>query len=295
MPAHDVDIVVTFEKTGYGLASYALNFFEEGHGTVTLSPEETAHVGDRVVIMADPDDGYRVKSVTVLDEFGYAVPVSFVVENAAYEQAWSFTMPAASVDIYVVFEVQGASYYDDVRTDDWFYTAVTFVTDRGYFFGVSEDLFAPYMNMNRAMFVTVLGRMEGVDVSKYTGTAFSDVEAGSYYAPYVAWANENGIVLGRTAEIFDPTDDITREEMAAIMYRYCDYLGMDMTIDNEQFMERYTDRGDISDWAVTYIEWAVGAGLIHGMTPYTINPLDYATRAQVAQVIKNLCDKVIYE
>ena len=295
MPAHDVDIVVTFEKTGYGLASYALNFFEEGHGTVTLSPEETAHVGDRVVIMADPDDGYRVKSVTVLDEFGYAVPVSFVVENAAYEQAWSFTMPAASVDIYVVFEVQGASYYDDVRTDDWFYTAVTFVTDRGYFFGVSEDLFAPYMNMNRAMFVTVLGRMEGVDVSKYTGTAFSDVEAGSYYAPYVAWANENGIVLGRTAEIFDPTADITREEMAAIMYRYCDYLGMDMTIDNEQFMERYTDRGDISDWAVTYIEWAVGAGLIHGMTPYTINPLDYATRAQVAQVIKNLCDKVIYE
>ena len=295
MPAHDVDIVVTFEKTGYGLASYALNFFEEGHGTVTLSPEETAHVGDRVVVIADPDDGYRVKSVTVLDEYGYAVPVSFVVENAAYEQAWSFTMPAASVDIYVVFEVQGASYYDDVRTDDWFYTAVTFVTDRGYFFGVSEDLFAPYMNMNRAMFVTVLGRMEGVDVSKYTGTAFSDVEAGSYYAPYVAWANENGIVLGRTAEIFDPYADITREEMAAIMYRYCDYLGMDMTIDNEQFMERYIDRDDISGWAVTYIEWAVGAGLIHGMTPYTINPLDYATRAQVAQVIKNLCDKVIYE
>ena len=295
MPAHDVDIFVTFEKTGYGLESYALNFFEEGHGTVTLSPEETAHVGDRVVIIADPDDGYRVKSVTVLDEYGYAVPVSFVAENAAYEQAWSFTMPAASVDIYVVFEVQGASYYDDVRTDDWFYTAVTFVTDRGYFFGVSEDLFAPYMNMNRAMFVTVLGRMECVDVSKYTGTAFSDVEAGSYYAPYVAWANENGIVLGRTAEIFDPTADITREEMAAIMYRYCDYLGMDMTIDNEQFMERYTDRGDISDWAVTYVEWAVGAGLIRGMSANTIDPLNYATRAQVAQVIKNLCDKVIYE
>ena len=83
--------------------------------------------------------------------------------------------------------------------------------------------------------------------------------------------------------------------MAAIMYRYCDYLGMDMTIDNEQFMERYIDRDDISGWAVTYIEWAVGAGLIHGMTPYTINPLDYATRAQVAQVLKNLCDKVIYE
>ena len=83
--------------------------------------------------------------------------------------------------------------------------------------------------------------------------------------------------------------------MAAIMYRYCDYLGMDMTIDNEKFMERYIDRGDISDWAVTYIEWAVGAGLIHGMSANTIDPLNYATRAQVAQVIKNLCDKVLYK
>ena len=295
MPSHDVEIVVTFEKTGFGLESYALNFFEEGHGAVTLSPEDTAHVGDRILIAADPDNGYRVKSVTVLDEYGYAVPVSFIYEDADYVQMWSFTMPAAAVEIYVVFEVQGASYYDDVRTDDWFYAAVTFVTDRGYFYGVDVDLFAPYMNMNRAMFVTVLGRMEGVDVSKYTSVAFADVEAGSYYAPYVAWAAENGIVLGRTAEVFDPNADITREEMAAIMYRYCDYLGMDMTIDNEKFMERYIDRGDISDWAVTYIEWAVGAGLIHGMSANTIDPLNYATRAQVAQVIKNLCDKVIYE
>ena len=203
-------------------------------------------------------------------------------------------MPAASVDIYVVFEVQGASYYVDVRTDHWFYEAVTFVTDRGYFYGISEELFAPYMNMNRAMFVTVLGRISGVDVTKYTGIAFTDVEAGSYYAPYVAWAAENGIVLGRDAETFDPYANITREEMAAIMYRYCNFLGVDMTLDNEMFMDRYVDRDDISDWAVTYVEWAVGAGLIRGMSDNTIDPLDYATRAQVAQVIKNLCDKVLY-
>ena len=294
MPSHDVEITVTFEKTGFGLESYALNFFEEGHGTVTLDPEETAHVGDRIIITADPDDGYRVSSVTVIDEYGYAVPVSFISKTAGYVEVWSFTMPAAAVDIYVVFEVQGASYYDDVRTDAWYYDAVTFVTDRGYFYGVEKDLFAPYMNMDRAMFVTVLGRISNVDVSKYTGIAFTDVAEGSYYAPYVAWAAENGIVLGRSAEIFDPYANITREEMAAIMYRYCNFLGVDMTLDNEMFMDRYVDRDDISDWAVTYVEWAVGAGLIRGMSDNTIDPLDYATRAQVAQVIKNLCDKVLY-
>ena len=203
-------------------------------------------------------------------------------------------MPAASVDIYVVFEVQGASYYVDVRTDHWFYEAVTFVTDRGYFFGVETNLFGPYINMNRAMFVTVLGRMSGVDTSLYTGQAFSDVDTGDYYAPYVQWAADNGIVLGRTATTFDPNAFITREEMAAIMYRYCEYLGMDMTLKNQVFMDRYTDKGDISDWALEYVKWAVGVGLMRGKSPYTINPLENATRAEVAQVIMNLCDKVIY-
>ena len=203
-------------------------------------------------------------------------------------------MPAASVDIYVVFEVQGASYYVDVRTDHWFYEAVTFVTDRGYFYGISEELFAPYMNMNRAMFVTVLGRISGVDVTKYTGIAFTDVEAGSYYAPYVAWAAENGIVLGKTPDTFDPKAPVTREEMVAMMYRYCEYLGIDMTPQNQFFMDRYTDLDEIGDWAVPYVEWAVGVGLIRGTSETTIAPKANATRAEVAQIIRNLCDKVLY-
>lgn len=296
MPDHDVDIVVTLVKSNYDVSAFALNFFEDGHGTVTLSPAEIAHVGDNVIITADPDDGYRVKEVVVLDALGYAVPVSClsVGGDPDYVETWSFTMPASNVEIYVTFEVQGSSYYDDVRTDQWYYNAVTFVTDRGYFFGVETNLFGPYINMNRAMFVTVLGRMSGVDTSLYTGQAFSDVDTGDYYAPYVQWAADNGIVLGRTATTFDPNAFITREEMAAIMYRYCEYLGMDMTLKNQVFMDRYTDKGDISDWALEYVKWAVGVGLMRGKSPYTINPLENATRAEVAQVIMNLCDKVIY-
>lgn len=294
MPEHDVAVEVKLTKTGYGLKAYAINSFENGHGKVTLSPERVAYVGDLVTITADPDDGYRVGRVIVLDVNGKTVPVNYVKNDYDYIETWSFTMPASNVAITVKFEVQGSSYYDDVRTDAWYYNAVTFVTDRGYFNGVSEMLFAPYIDMNRAMFVTVLGRMANVDTSKYMGLAFSDLEAGMYYVPYVKWANENGIVLGRSDTIFDPEASITREEMAAIMYRYCAYIGMDMTPKNTMFMERYTDRNEISDWAVTYVEWAVGCGLMRGMTDHTIDPLEHASRAQVAQVIMNFCDKVLY-
>lgn len=294
MPEHDVAVEVKLTKTGYGLKAYAINSFESGHGKVTLSPERVAYVGDLVTITADPDDGYRVGRVIVLDVNGKTVPVNYVKNDYDYIETWSFTMPASNVAITVKFEVQGSSYYDDVRTDAWYYNAVTFVTDRGYFNGVSEMLFAPYIDMNRAMFVTVLGRMANVDTSKYMGLAFSDLEAGMYYVPYVKWANENGIVLGRSDTIFDPDASITREEMAAIMYRYCAYIGMDMTPKNTVFMERYTDRNEISDWAVTYVEWAVGCGLMRGMTDHTIDPLEHASRAQVAQVIMNFCDKVLY-
>lgn len=294
MPEHDVAVEVKLTKTGYGLKAYAINSFENGHGKVTLNPERVAYIGDLVTITADPDDGYRVGRVIVLDVNGKTVPVNYVKNGYDYIETWSFTMPASDVAITVKFEVQGSSYYDDVRTDAWYYNAVTFVTDRGYFNGVSETLFAPYIDMNRAMFVTVLGRMANVDTSKYMGLAFSDLEAGMYYVPYVKWANENGIVLGRSDTIFDPEASITREEMAAIMYRYCAYIGMDMTPKNAVFMERYTDRNEISDWAVTYVEWAVGCGLMRGMTDHTIDPLEHASRAQVAQVIMNFCDKVLY-
>ena len=295
MPERDVEIVVTLQKTGFALDAHALNFFEVGHGKVTLTPEKTAYVGDRVVITADPDDGYRVKEVVVQDEKGFAVPVSFLSGTPGYVETWSFTMPAEAVTVTVYFEVQGASYFVDVRTDHWFYDAVTFVTDRGYFRGIEETLFAPNMNMDRAMFVTVIGRIYGVDVSKYTTTSFKDVEANAWYTPYVAWAAENGIVLGRDETTFDPYANISREEMAAIMYRFCKFLGCDMTLKNQVFMDRYEDAKLISPWAEQYVQWAVGIGLMRGRTHTTIDPLDLATRAEVAQVIKNLCDKVLYQ
>ena len=294
MPSEDAQIVVTLKQVGYDLDTFVCNFYEEGHGTVTATPDSDIHAGDSVTIVADPDDGYRVKKVVVVGDNDEAVPVSFRHSSVDNVEVWSFTMPAHNVTVKVIFEVESSSYYDDVRSDHWFYSAVTFVTDHGYFKGVEPNLFAPYMEMNRAMVVTVLGRIEGIDPTAYTDIAFSDVEAGSYYAPYVAWAAENGIVLGKTPDIFDPKAPVTREEMVAMMYRYCEYLGIDMTPQNQFFMDRYTDLDEIGDWAVPYVEWAVGVGLIRGTSETTIAPKANATRAEVAQIIRNLCDKVLY-
>ena len=118
---------------------------------------------------------------------------------------------------------------------------------------------------------------------------------GKYYTTAVEWALSNGIVNGMTETTFVPNANITREQMAAIMYRYCEFLGIDMTLKNQVFMDRYEDAKLISPWAEQYVQWAVGIGLMRGRTHTTIDPLDLATRAEVAQVIKNLCDKVLYQ
>lgn len=296
MPNRDVTVEVIMEKIDYTLQTHTINFYEDGHGKASVSAE-SATVGDRIEIAADPDDGYRVKKVVVVDAKGNSIPVSFVSEDKDYTEIWSFTMPAEDVEITVKFEVQGSSYYTDVRTDAWYYNAVTFVTDRGYFRGVTDTLFAPYMNMNREMFVTVIGRIAGVDADAYAGrtSKFTDVKAGSWYAPYIVWAEETGVVKGITATEFGVGKDITREQMFTMLYRYAQYCGIDVTPENQQFLNRYTDRDKISAYAVDALNWCVGVGIARGMTSTTINPKDVATRAQAAQMFMNFCDKVLFQ
>ena len=299
MPHKNVNVVITLEKIPYTVDSFAVNYYEDGHGKVTAD-KTTANVGDKINITADPDEGYHVKDIKVVDKSGNSVPVSIVSEDKDYTKVYSFTMPAEAVDVTVSFSVNASSYYTDVRSDKWYNDAVEFVTDRGYFKGVSADKFGPMINMSRGMFVTVLGRIDadinGLDVSSYdiAKTSFTDVGASQYYAKYIAWAAENGIVTGRTAQTFDPDGNVSREEMAAIMYRYCDYLGLDMSLQNQDFMNRYTDTGDIHNYAKTAVSWAVGTGLIQGVSSTSISPRTFANRAQVAQVIKNLSDKVLF-
>ena len=298
-PADDVIVTVVFVKQNTAITTVSISYTGE-HANI-VAPD-TAAYDSTVLVTVEPDDGYRAAGLSVSytdpeGEVKYA-PVSLVKGDEYYNVQYAFVMPACMPNTTVevtAFTVEwSASVYDDVRSDDWYYTAVNFVSNRGYFQGIADGIFAPNMNMNRAMFVTVLGRIAGINPDDYTSVPFNDVDMSKWYGPYVAWAAENGIVLGYDADTFKPMENITREQMAAIMYRYCEYAGLDTTIKNDSWMNRYTDADQISNYAVDYVRWAVGIGLIKGMTDTTINPKDLATRAQVAQVIKNLCDKVLY-
>ncbi len=295
MPASDVDVTVTLARISSGLASYAISFTGAEHGTISVTPKTTAQYEQVVTVVADPDDGYRFKAISVKTADGSYISPAFVSEDAEYVTTYSFEMPACAVEIYVTFEEYAATRYTDCRTDDWYYTATEFVSERGYFKGISSTLFGPNLKMDRAMFVTVLGRIAGIDTSIYTTSTFSDVNISTWYGPYVEWAAQEGIVLGYGNNVFGPTDSVTREQMAEIMYKYAQWAGYSITVDNPEWMDRYSDTAKISGWAEEAVIWSVSTGLIKGMSPTTIDPLGNATRAQVAQIIQNFCDKIIYQ
>ncbi len=174
--------------------------------------------------------------------------------------------------------------FKDVSKNDWFHDAVSYVVNQGYFKGISDTEFGPYQSMSRAMFVTVLGRMAGVNADKYTNEKFTDVQSGSYYEGYVVWAAKNGIVQGTSDTTFSPDAAVTREQMAVFLYRYAKYLGMDTSLMGTAELTGFADADQVSDWATTAVLWAVRNSIING-TEKGLEPAATANRAQVAQII----------
>lgn len=179
-----------------------------------------------------------------------------------------------------------SSVFEDVDPDAWYYDAVDFVVAEGLFKGLTETTFGPDEAMNRAMFVTVLGRMAGVE-NKAGQHPFTDVKAGSYYAGYVAWGADNAIVKGVTPTTFAPELNVTREQMATFLYRFAQYLGEDVTGVDAGALEGFADAGAISGYAENAMAWAVSNGLIRG-TGAGLEPQGTATRAQAATVLYRL-------
>jgi hypothetical protein len=177
--------------------------------------------------------------------------------------------------------------YKDIQEDNWYYEAVFFVTKEGLFNGVKPDMFDPNGNTTRAMFVTVLGRLAGVDISLYKGKSFKDVVEGSWYAPYVKWASENKIVLGYDGETFGTDDFITREQMATMMLRYIRVMGI--TVSNTGGTSKpFSDEEKVSGYAKEAVEIMRITGLIKGMDNNMFAPQNYATRAEAATIMMRL-------
>jgi hypothetical protein len=130
-----------------------------------------------------------------------------------------------------------------------------------------------------------------IDAAQYSGTSFSDVEAGQWYSAAVEWASQNGIVLGVGGGRFDPEGQVTREQMAAILYRYADYRKIDTSGADTSKFDTFTDKALVSDWAKDAMIWATSSEIINGMGDSTLAPQNSATRAQVAQIVKNYNQK----
>lgn len=180
--------------------------------------------------------------------------------------------------------------FGDVAAGAWYYDAVSFAANKGLFTGTKAGAFEPGKNMSRAMLVTVLYRLDGQPEEKGVG-GFSDVAAGQWYTDAVAWASAKGIVGGYGGGLFGPHDSITREQTAAILYRYAQYKGYDVSKTAD--LSGYADAGHVSAYAAPCMKWASAQGLISGVASGKLSPCATATRAQIAMILMRFCKNVI--
>lgn len=178
--------------------------------------------------------------------------------------------------------------FPDVSETDDYFEAVAFVHTNGLFLGTNTG-FEPLTPMNRAMFVTVLGRLAKADVSTFTKSTFSDVDEGVWYTEYVGWASSNNIVSGSDGR-FSPNDMITREQAMIIIYNYAKSLGKTTTMTTRL---NYKDAGEIHDWAYNAVMYCSAYGLVSADENGEIRPTEYATRADVAELMMNFTNKII--
>ena len=265
--------------------NYKITIGDTENGTVTVNPT-AAKEGTTVTITPVPDAGYQVGTVSVTDRFGQAVAVDQQADGT-----YTFVMPDGQVTVEVTF-LQGEAPdlpFSDVTESDWFYDAVTYAYENGLMDGVGAGLFAPNSETTRAQLVTILYRLSGQPAPS-GDSGFSDVETGTWYTDAVAWAAQNGIVNGVSDTQFVPGDDITREQLAVILYRYATYQGYDVS--QRADLSGFVDAGTISTYAQEALSWANAQGLVLGFEDDSLRPQGTATRAQIAAVLMRFCQTV---
>ena len=268
-------------KTTYKVTTSAVN-----NGGVNASPS-SAEKGAAITITLSPDKGYKLDKLTVTD--GSGKTVSTVKKS---DTVYTFTMPASAVKVGVSYvkatETPSETKFNDVSANDWFASAVDYVTGKGMMNGTADNTFSPKANTTRGMVVTVLYRLENQPST--SAASFTDVASGAYYANAVAWANANGIVSGYGSGKFGPNDKVTREQLAAILYRYAQYKKYDVSGANS--LDGYTDVQSVSSYAVPALQWANAAGVVTGKSGSKLDPKGNATRAEVAAMLMRFCENV---
>lgn len=181
--------------------------------------------------------------------------------------------------------------FADVKLNNWYYDAVTYVVDAGIFTGMTANTFAPQSTMSRAMVATVLYNMAGSpEVSG--DMPFTDVAEGAWYYDAVLWASQNGVVSGMTETTFAPKSDITREQMVSMLYRYANVLELDMTAGENTNILSYPDALEISEYAISAMQWACGEGVVSGRDDGTLDPGAGIKRCEAAVIMMGF-DKLV--
>ena len=269
-------------SSGGGTAYYTVTFNTNGAGSVASQrlkrglkaekPENPTKEGFTF------EGWYSDKNLSVLYDFNESVTKSFTLYAKWIEKEIEEDKP------------KWENPFNDVSENDWFYENVKYTAQNKLFSGTTATTFEPNTPITRGMLVTVLYRAEG-EPKVNTAIPFVDVSADSYYSNAVIWAEQNEIVNGISETEFAPNDNITREQIAAIMFRFAKYKGYDVSIGENTNILSYDDAFDISEYAIEAIQYAVGAGIINGKSETTLNPKDSATRAEAAAILQRFNEK----
>ena len=270
------------------VTTYAITTPDTEHGTVAVSPSRASR-GTTVTITVTPDEGYELETLSVRDSQDNEITLTDK-GNGKY----TFTMPAGRVTVAASFAAITPEPlpFADVDEGDWFAGAVRFVYENGMMNGTGADTFAPSGTASRAEIVTILYRLEGEPVVD-DAADFDDVEDGAWYAGAVRWAASESIIGGYGNGLFGTGDPVTREQLAAILYRYTVYKGYDVSIGEDTNILSYADFADLSEYAIPAMQWACGAGIVTGTSESTLSPQGSATRAQVAAMLMRFCEYIL--
>lgn len=225
----------------------------------TASTSMFLQAGNRYLV----GEGARV-TVTVQSEAALIAPVGQVQTSTTGQAALPFT---------------------DLLRDAWYFSAISFVYENKLFNGVSETQFAPNGSVTRGMLATVLYRLAGEPALSGQSVRFSDVASGAWYEKGILWTASVGIVNGMGDGSFAPDSNVTREQLASMLYRYAEsYAKLDTGVSGD--LDRFSDRGSISEWATKGLSWAVGAGILNGDPSGALLPGNSASRAETATMIQ---------
>lgn len=274
-------IVVTYTKpssgssggSSSGKTTYKVTTSAVNNGGVNASPSN-AEKGATITITLSPDKGYKLDKLTVTDGSGKSV--STVKKS---DTVYTFTMPASAVKVGVSYvkatETPSETKFNDVSANDWFASAVDYVTGKGMMNGTAANTFSPKANTTRGMLMTVLARHAGEDT---TGGSV-------WYEKGMNWAKANGVSDGTNPQV-----NITREQLAAMLYRYAQNKKYDVS--GAKSLDGYTDAQSVSSYAVPALQWANAAGVVNGKSGSKLDPKGYATRAEVAAMLMRFCENV---